>query len=357
MPPRAARRGRTANCRANVMTIAERFSAEPGISRGEQAALNRRLWAQNETVPAQAGPSRRSGGIITGDAVVELRALRDAGRAYDVIIADPPYNIGKDFGNNNDAMPLADYVEWAQGWVADCFDLLAKDGLLYIYGLPEIIARVAAQYPIDEQRWLVWHYTNKTVPASNFWQRSHESILCLWQPGERRPNLEIDQIREPYTTAYLKCAGRDRKETPSRFGGAGRPTVYNAHANGALPRDVIKVPALAGGAGRAERWFVCRTCADSLHPPAELADHRGHDVLKHPTQKPMEVTRRLILSRINGAGGQVLIPFAGSGSECVVAQELGLGFLGIEINPEYARLARAWLRHNRRNSEELQCTA
>ena len=33
----------------------------------------------------------------------------------------------------------------------------------------------------------------------------------------------------------------------------------------------------------------------------------------------------------------MLIPFAGSGSECVVAQEMGVDYLGIEINPEYAR--------------------
>ena len=334
------------------MTVAERFIAEPRISRAEQEALNCRLWENHEAAPADAPPTRYSS-IITGDAAVELPALRDAVHRYDVIVADPPYNIGKDFGNNNDAMPIADYVEWAKGWVAHCFELLAKGGLLYVYGLPEIIARVAAHYPIDEQRWLVWHYTNKTIPSSNFWQRSHETILCLWQPGERRPNLEIDQIREPYTATYLKCAGRERRETPSRFGSNGRRTIYNAHANGALPRDVLKVPALAGGAGRSERWFVCRSCGDALHPPAELARHRGHDILKHPTQKPMELTRRLILSRINGAGGRVLIPFAGSGSECVVAQELGIDFLGIEINPEYARFARLWLQRSR---EQLRCT-
>lgn len=335
------------------MAVAERFSAEPRISGAEQGILSWRRWTQDEAAPAGAHPAGCGGRIIVGDAAVELRALRDAGQRYDVIIADPPYNIGKDFGNNSDAMPLGDYVEWAREWAADCFELLAKDGLLYIYGLPEIIARVAAHYPIDEQRWLVWHYTNKTVPSSTFWQRSHETILCLWTPGARRPSLEIDQIREPYTANYLKCAGRERRETPSRFGAEGRRTIYNAHVNGALPRDVIKVPALAGGAGRAERWFVCRSCSDTLYPPGELARHRGHDIFKHPTQKPMELTRRLILSRINGRGGRALIPFAGSGSECVVAQELGVDFLGIEINPEYARFARAWLQHSR---EELRCT-
>ena len=61
----------------------------------------------------------------------------------------------------------------------------------------------------------------------------------------------------------------------------------------------------------------------------------------------MELTRRLIQSRINGTGGKVLIPFTGSGSECVVAAALGVEYLGIEINREYADFATKWLEHSR----------
>lgn len=281
--------------------------------------------------------------LIQGDAVEELRKLVRSGRVFDVIIVDPPYNIGKDFGNDDEVMPIDEYVNWALGWLGDCFRLLADDGLIYLYGFPEIVARVAARFPVDEQRWLVWHYTNKTVPSLKFWQRSHETILCLWKPGRPRPDLEIDQIREPYTESYRKAAGKIRKGTPSRFGASGRPTIYAAHKNGAQPRDVIKTPALAGGAGRSERWFMCRTCDHQVFPPSELAAHRDHDTLKHPTQKPMSLTRRLLQSRINGAGGRVLIPFAGSGSECVVARQLGAEFVAIERNPEFVDFAKKWL--------------
>ena len=291
----------------------------------------------------QIAREHQGNNIVVGDALSVLSELRSKGETYDIIIADPPYNIGKDFGNNKDSLPLSDYIAWTGKWVSECFDLLAPNGLLYLYGLPEIVARISVLYPIDEQRWLVWHYTNKAVPSSKFWQRSHETILCLWKQGEARPRLEVDQIREPYTANFLRSAGRERKDTPSRYGKIGQRTIYNAHKNGALPRDVIKIPALAGGAGRSERWFACRSCDDSIHPPSDLNDHRGHDTFKHPTQKPMELTRRLIRSRINGNGGRVLIPFAGSGSECVVAQEMGVDYLGIEINPEYARFAMQWL--------------
>ena len=240
-------------------------------------------------------------------------------------------------------MSESDYVRWSQRWLELCFKLLAKDGLIYVYGYPEILARVAVNYAIDQQRWLVWHYTNKTTPGSKFWQRSHESILCLWPANNQRPKLEIDQIREPYTETYLKnAAGRMRGNTKSRFGQSAK-TRYRAHKRGALPRDVLKVAALAGGSGATERWFMCHDCQDQVLPPKRINEHRQHDILKHPTQKPMKLTKRLLKSKIRGSNGRVLIPFAGSGSECLVAQNLGIDWLGIEINPVYADFATKWL--------------
>ena len=264
---------------------------------------------------------------------------------FDVVIADPPYNIGKDFGTTDDDMPLPDYIEWTQKWLSRCLQLLSENGLIYVYGFSEILSHISVSYPAEEQRWLVWHYTNKAVPSLKFWQRSHESILCLWKPGNERPKLEIDQIREPYTESFLNnAAGKVRKATKSRFGGnRGKETEYKAHEKGALPRDVIKIPALAGGAGASERWFMCHDCGNRVFPPGQLKQHRKHETLKHPTQKPMKLTRKLIESRINGNNGRVLIPFAGSGSECVVTKQMGVEFLGIEINPVYSDFGRKWL--------------
>jgi len=279
--------------------------------------------------------------IITGDVVTVLKTLPTKLK-FDVVIADPPYNIGKDFGTTSDSMELEDYVKWCQRWLEECFRLLARNGLVYVYGFHEILAHIAVRYPPSEQRWLAWHYTNKAVPSSRFWQRSHEGILCLWKPGTERPMLEIDQIREPYTPHFLKCVGNTRNSTNGRFSRGNRKTVY-ADNGGAMPRDVLDIPALAGGAGRAERWFYCRDCGGGVRPPSELTDHVGCNILKHPTQKPMALTKRLIQSRINGNSGRTLIPFAGSGSECVVAKSMRIPFFAVEINPEYAEFGRSWL--------------
>lgn len=55
----------------------------------------------------------------------------------------------------------------------------------------------------------------------------------------------------------------------------------------------------------------------------------------HPTQKPLALCEKLIRSCKQAASeGYVLIPFAGSGSECVAAKRLDLPFVGIELNPD-----------------------
>lgn len=277
--------------------------------------------------------------IILGDAVQELKKLPS--ESCDVIIIDPPYNIGKDFGNNIDKREIGEYIAWCKSWINESVRILKPTGTIFIYGFSEILAYLSIEVPI-QKRWLIWHYTNKNMASLNFWQRSHEAIICAWK---EKPLFNRDEVREPYTEGFLNgAAGKVRKGTPGRFssGRAGKETVYKAHEGGALPRDVIKIPALAGGAGMIERWFLCKTC-DDVFEPRQLQKHDGHEIMKHPTQKPLEITRRLLKSCLPEKDGMVLIPFAGTGSECVVARELGANYLGIEINPDYVRLAQGFL--------------
>ena len=276
--------------------------------------------------------------IILGDSIKELKKLPDA--SCDVIIIDPPYNVGKDFGNNIDRRELKEYVAWCKEWINTSIRIMKPTGTMFIYGFSEILAHLSIEIPIDK-RWLIWHYTNKNVASLNFWQRSHEAIICAWK---NKPFFNRDNIREPYTKGFLNgAAGKIRKGTAGRFSSNGKKTVYKAHAGGALPRDVIKIPALAGGAGMNERWFMCKTCKGQVFEPKELKKHTRHKVIKHPTQKPLELSRKLIMSATPKRGGVVLVPFVGTGSECVAAKELGHSYIGFEINPDYIRLAKRYL--------------
>ncbi|OGG91906.1 repressor LexA [Candidatus Kuenenbacteria bacterium RIFCSPLOWO2_12_FULL_42_13] len=272
--------------------------------------------------------------IILNDAVEELKKLPD--ESCDVIIIDPPYNIGKDFGNNMDKREMNEYISWSKIWLNESIRILKSTGTMFIYGFSEILAYLSVEISINK-RWLIWHYTNKNVASLNFWQRSHEAIICAWKD---KPFFNRDEVREPYTEGFLNgAAGKIRKGTMGRFSKNGQETIYQAHESGALPRDVIKIPALAGGAGMNERWFICQTCGGDVFEPRALKKHSNHEIIKHPTQKPLEICRKLIKSAMPKKGGIVLVPFVGSGAECAAAKELNQNYIGFEINPDYVKIA------------------
>jgi site-specific DNA-methyltransferase (adenine-specific) len=287
-------------------------------------------------------PSLIKDKIILGDALKELKKISD--NSCDIIIADPPYNIGKDFGNDSDKRELTEYVEWCKKWIGECIRVMKPTGTMFIYGFSEILAYLSVEIPINK-RWIIWHYTNKNMTSCNFWQRSHEAIICAWKD---KPIFNKDAVREPYTEGFLNgAAGKIRTgKSIGRLSRNGLDTIYNAHPGGALPRDVIKIPALAGGAGMNERWFLCKTCGD-VFAPRKLKEHLDHEIMKHPTQKPLELSRKLVRSAMPEKNGVVLVPFVGTGSECIAAKELGQSYIGFEINPDYIKIAEKTLENTR----------
>lgn len=238
-----------------------------------------------------------------------------------IIICDCPYNIGKDFNNNSDKQTMDAYLLWCDTWIKECLRILKPNGTMYIYGFSEILAYIRVRLTC-KVRWLIWHYTNKTVPSCKFWQRSHESILACCKDSF---HFNKDDVREPYTDSFKNnAAGKVRKSTKGRFSSGDKETVYAAHEGGALPRDVMKIPALAGGAGKKER------CPE------------------HPTQKPLEICLRLLKASRQNDTDVVVIPFCGSGSEVVACKRLGLPFIAFEINADYVELA-----NNRLQAEDV----
>ena len=70
-----------------------------------------------------------------------------------------------------------------------------------------------------------------------------------------------------------------------------------------------------------------------------LAGRRFRDEkVDHPTQKPLSISRRIV-KHFSNLGDTVLVPFVGSGSECVAAVQEERGFIGFELNSDYVELA------------------
>ena len=291
-----------------------------GVSKKTKADIINLLMSQSNTVIVPSNvpsnvpssvPSNLQADIIHGDTIKILPTLGT--ETAQIIIADPPYNIGKDFGNDSDRQPIEEYLLWCELWITECLRILKPNGTMFIFGFSENLALILSKVPYNiNRRWIIWHYTNKNVPHLNFWQRSHESIIVLWKEDKV---FHRDDVRESYTEGFLNgAAGKVRKATKGRFSNGNKTTTYTAHEKGALPRDVIKIPALAGGAGMNER-------------------------VAHPTQKPLALCDKLIKScRQSATDGYVLVPFAGSGSECLAAKNNNLPFVGIELNAEYIKI-------------------
>lgn len=229
--------------------------------------------------------------------------------SVDLVIADPPYNIAKE--DWDDLGSLDAYVDWCDAWLAQVARVLAPTGSAYVCGFSEILAEVKARSArrfAGGCRWLIWYYRNKANLGGD-WGRSHESLLHL--RASRRTRIDVDAVRIPYNRHTERYPERVQAVT-SQYGGGRRRDRWRPHPLGAKPRDVLEIPVL------------CNGTAEKTH---------------HPTQKPTELVRRLILAS-SAPGGLVVDPFAGSGTTCVVAEALGRRWLTTDTDARYVGLAR-----------------
>ena len=243
----------------------------------------------------------RLGSLYGGDAVGWLETLR-AG-SVDLVFADPPYNLGREkwdaFGSDGE------YLAWSVRWISEVARVLRPTGSLYICGFSELLAdiKAVAAKRFAGCRWLVWYYRNKANLGRD-WGRSHESILHL---RHDRFALDVDAARVPYNSHTLRYPSHPQADS-SRYGN--KPYVWRPNPLGAKPRDVIEVPTLTNGM---------------------------REKTLHPTQKPLELVRRLVAAATR-PGDLVVDPFGGSGTTFVACEALGRQWLGCEIDAAYQRV-------------------
>ncbi len=245
-----------------------------------------------------------SGALYHGDSMIWLTTIPDA--SVDLVFADPPYNIKKadwDYFHGS-----SHYREWSMEWIAQVHRILKPTGTFYICGYSEIIADLVS--PCMELfkgiKWLIWHYKNK-ANLGNDWGRSHESILHFRKSSVFTFNK--DDVRIPYHGHTLKYPIHPQAET-SQYAN-GKANDWTPHPNGAKAKDVIEIPTTCNGM---------------------------NEKTPHPTQKPEELLRKLILASSN-PGDIVLDPFVGSGTTAVSSEQLKRRWLGCDSNEKYLEWA------------------
>ncbi len=246
-----------------------------------------------------------NGSIYLGDSIEWLTSLE--AKTVDLIIADPPYNIKKAEWDTFESQQA--YVAWSIKWIEQAARVLKPEGTLYVCGFSEILADIklpALQF-FKGCRWLIWHYKNKANLHSD-WGRSHESILHFRKSKDFTFN--IDNVRIPYGNHTLKYPERTQAET-SQYGKGKNNHVWQPNPKGAKPRDVIEIPTTCNGM---------------------------NEKTPHPTQKPEELIRKLILASSN-KGDLVIDPFIGSGTTAVTAEQLKRKWQGCDLSPDYCKWA------------------
>ncbi len=240
--------------------------------------------------------------VFCEDALEGIARIPDA--SIDLILTDPPYNLGKDYGNASDQQSVEAYLAWTEQWIAAVLPKLKANGSLYIFltwrFAPEIFVMLKKRMTMMNE--IIW---DRRVPSMGGSVRSFSSVhdTIGFFVNRKDYYFDLDAVRIPYDAETKKARSR------SIFVGAKWLEVgYN-------PKDV---------------WSVSRLHRE--HP--ERADH--------PTQKPLEIIERMVKASCP-PGGVVLDPFMGSGTTAIAAKRLGRQFTGFELNPAYCEIIQARL--------------
>ena len=234
-----------------------------------------------------------SGTIFLTDCIDGMKSLSEG--EYNLIISDPPYNLNKDFGEWKESKHRKEWKSWTRDWLEQAFRVLSKTGNIFVYGIHHHQCWVQCMmYEIGYcyRRQIIWHYENGFAGYGNrTLNATYEPLLWF----SKTSNYIYHPIREPYKS-------QDRLKYKIIKNGK----VWKPHPDGRLAGDVWAFPTLAGRRFRDEK-------------------------VDHPTQKPLSISRRIV-RHFSNPEDTVLVPFSGSGTECVAATLEGRDFLGFELN-------------------------
>lgn len=253
--------------------------------------------------------------IYPKDCIKGMKKLED--ESIDLIIADPPYNLNKNFGNSSTRWNnLNEWLDWSKEWIDVSISKLKPSGSIFIYGIHHYMCYIQChlyEKELKYRRQFIWHYENgfsgyQKVPAAHY-----EPLLWFSKSDE----FTYHQIREPYkSTARLK-------NKIIKNGKVWTPNPEGKHAG-----DVWDFPVLAGKRFEKEK-------------------------VNHPTQKPLNICDRIV-NHFSNENDLILVPFAGSGSECVSAINNNRRFIAFEMNKDYIKIANTRLKECNNSIQKIE---
>jgi len=233
------------------------------------------------------------GALFSADCMKVLPFIKDG--VVDTVFADPPFNLGKQYGRNtDDCRPDDEYLSWSKAWLSECIRILKPGGALFLYNLPKWNIPLGAyltQLKVDFRHWIAIEIS-ACLPIPGRLHPSHYSLLYY---TKGKPKV-FRRIRTPIETC------RHCNEEIKDYGG---------HRGAMNPKGVTLK----------DVWTDI--------PPVR------HWKFKSKNRKANALSTR-ILSRViemsTVSGDLVLDPFGGSGTTFVVCEEKNRHWIGIEID-------------------------
>lgn len=229
--------------------------------------------------------------ILNCDVMDGLAQLDD--ESIDCVVTDPPY------GETSLAWDTMHDL-----WLSEIRRVLKRTGSMWVFG--SLRSHMASDYTgWNMAQDVIWEKHNGSNSFADRFRRVHEIAAqfyrsdAKWAEVYKKP-LFVDGAR-------ARAVTRTKNRT-QHWGSIGESKYVSVDGGPLLMRSVM----------------FHRSC---------------HGEADHPTQKPVAVMTPLIEYSCP-PGGLVLDPFIGSGTTAQAAAQLGMSCIGIEINPDYAAMAR-----------------
>jgi len=241
---------------------------------------------------------------------------------FDMIFADPPYFLSNGgITCHSGKMVKVDKGDWDKpsdidkihkfnlAWLSSCQKLLKKDGTIWVSG------------------------TSHNIYSIGFaMQQLGMKILnnIIWEKPNPPPNLSCRYFT--HSTETIIWAAKNKK-SKHRF----NYEIMKKLNNGKQMKSVWTIPAPK----RAEKThFDYKEQTQALNSSEKCLEHTKDEKKfgKHPTQKPLELLKRIILASTI-EGDLIFDPFSGSSTTGVAAIKLNRLFVGCEIKDEFIRLS------------------
>jgi site-specific DNA-methyltransferase (adenine-specific) len=267
--------------------------------------------------------------LYQGDCLDFLKALPDA--CIDVIFADPPFNLGKDYGKGvNDQRQSEEYLTWSKQWLSESIRVVKPGGSLFVFNLPKWCIEYGAY--LNQNGMLFRHWIAcrmpKAFPRGKRMSPAHYGLL-YYTKGE--PAV-FNKVYTPIQVCR-HCGGEIRD-----YGGHRKklnPQGINLMDTWDTPEDVWEDD---NNQDNAEETFW--TELEEMWADIPPVRHRQHKKRGANELAPIMLER--IIAMASNPGQIVIDPFGGSGTTFYAAEKLHRYWLGTEIGdikPAVQRLA------------------